>query len=54
MNDKHKKEFYEKAEALIDFIREHGHPHMSIIIDSNSAELVEGVAVMSKAKKSPG
>lgn len=35
--------FEELAQPLIDFINENYHPHATIIIDCNHAELLEGL-----------
>lgn len=38
-----RKKFEELSQPLIDFINENYHPHATIIIDSNHAELLEGL-----------
>ena len=43
MNEDKKAEFIAIAEKMMKFINENGHPHMSAVITSNCAELVEGV-----------
>ena len=35
----------EAAKPLIKWLNEHGHPHNTAIVDNNSVELVEGVAM---------
>lgn len=42
MNEADKKEFEALAKPLIKFICEKGNPHMSIIINCTTAELVSG------------
>lgn len=37
------KEFEALVRPLIDFLNRKGHPHMRIIIDTTSAQIVEGV-----------
>lgn len=37
------KEFEALTRPLIDFLNREGHPHMSIIVDTTGAEMVEGV-----------
>ena len=44
MNDQQRKEFKKLADQLIKFLNDNGHPHMKVIIDTNSAEIVEGVS----------
>ena len=41
-----KDKFEEVAIPLIAFIKENCHPHVTAIIDSNHAELLEGIAVL--------
>lgn len=49
MKEKQKEEFELKSKALIKWLCENGHPHMTIIITPTSAELLEGsVAVCTK------
>jgi hypothetical protein len=43
MNESQKKEFDRLSKILIQWLRVNGHPHMKIIIDNESAELVEGI-----------
>lgn len=43
MNDKQRAEFKKIADQMIKFLNDNGHPHMKAIIDTNHAELVEGV-----------
>lgn len=38
-----RKEFEAVVEPVIKFLNDHGHPHMTVIIDSTYAELVEGL-----------
>ena len=45
LNEADKKEFEEAARPLIKFLNDKCHPHCSVIVDNESAELVEGVAV---------
>lgn len=44
MTPESRAEFEALARPLIKFLNDHGHPHMRIIIDNQSAEVVEGVA----------
>ena len=43
LNEEQEKEFRVLSEELIKWISKNCHPHCSIIIDSTSAELVEGI-----------
>ena len=43
MNEAQRKEFRKLADQLIKFLNNNGHPHMKVIIDTNHAEIVEGV-----------
>lgn len=43
MNTKQREEFNVLADAMIKFLNDNGHPHMSIIIDTSRAEVVEGI-----------
>lgn len=43
MTDWQKEAFEEKAKALMCWLCDYGHPHMTIIITPTSAELVEGL-----------
>lgn len=44
--DKEKqKEFEKAAEPLIQFLRENFHPHVSVIVDGSSAELLESICL---------
>lgn len=38
-----KKEFEQLSGQMMDFIKTHCHPHCTVIVDSSSAELSEGV-----------
>jgi hypothetical protein len=38
-------EFKKIADQMIKFLNDNGHPHMKVIIDTNYAEIVEGVVV---------
>lgn len=40
----------EASEPLIKFLNEQGHPHMKVIVDCDSAELVEGVCSIKNDK----
>jgi len=42
MTEEQQKEFEKLTNPLIKFINDHGHPHMTIIIDNSSAELLSG------------
>ena len=43
MNEYQQKQFEAIARQMIEWLCNNGHPHMSIIITSDSAELLEGV-----------
>jgi hypothetical protein len=43
MTDEQIAEFDRRARALIYWLRDNGQPHMTILIDSERAELVEGL-----------
>jgi len=45
MNDLQYKEFEKAAKPLIEFLANY-HPHVKAIVDCNSAELVEGLAMV--------
>jgi hypothetical protein len=36
--------FKSLVDPLIKFLNDHGHPHMRVIIDTTSAEVVEGIS----------
>jgi hypothetical protein len=38
------KKFEEVARPLIDFINENYHPHVTVIVDSTHAEILEGIS----------
>lgn len=42
MTEEQKEEFRNKAKDLIKWLCENGHPHMTIVITSTTAELLEG------------
>lgn len=44
MTEQKRKEFEEIVKPVIKWIAENSHPHTKIIIDSNSAEIMEGIA----------
>ena len=43
MNDEQRAEFDLISDQMIKFLNDNCHPHMTVIIDSTSAEVVEGV-----------
>ena len=43
MNEEQRQEFKELTDPLIKYLNDNHHPHMKIIIDPSSAEIVEGV-----------
>lgn len=43
MKEELRKKFEELSEPLIEFLKENFHPHCTIIIDNEHAELLEGV-----------
>lgn len=43
MNEQQQKDFNKVANSMIEWINKNGHPHMTVIINSDSAEAVEGV-----------
>lgn len=45
MTEVQRKEFEKAATPLIKWMRENGHPHMTCIVTSVAAELVEGIAI---------
>ena len=45
MTDEQKAEFEKLSGPLIKWLNQNGHPHMSVLIDNSSAELVEGLMV---------
>ena len=44
MSEDQKKEFENIAELMMEFLCNNGHPHMSVIIDCDTAVLSEGLA----------
>lgn len=44
ISEEKRKEFEEIAKPLIKWLNDNCHPHCSVLVDSTSAELVEGVA----------
>lgn len=46
LNEKQIEEFEEAAEHLVKFLNDHCHPHVTVIVDSGGAELLEGVATV--------
>lgn len=47
MNEEAQKQFEEVVKPVMKWLAENKHPHSKIIIESNSAELVEGTMVLS-------
>lgn len=45
MNPETLEKIKNEAEKLVKILREEGHPHMKIIIDSSVVEVVEGIGV---------
>ena len=43
MSNEKREEFEKAAKVLIKFLNDNSHPHSTIIITTDSAELVEGV-----------
>jgi hypothetical protein len=43
MTESQRAEFKKIADQMIKFLNDNGHPHMKAIIDTNTAEMVEGV-----------
>lgn len=43
MNEENRQKFEELCRPLIKFINQHGHPHMHVVVTSDSAELSEGL-----------
>lgn len=41
--------FHEAAKPLIKYINEHGNPHMKVLVDCDSAELLSGDMVIEDA-----
>lgn len=46
LNSKQVQELEEAAKPLAAFLRENCHPHMTVIVTGESAELVEGLATV--------
>ncbi len=42
MSEEQKDEFERIAKMMMKFLCDHGHPHMSVVIDCNTAQLSEG------------
>lgn len=47
MNEENRKKFEKLARPLIQFLNEHGHPHMHAMITTDSAEVSEGICAFS-------
>ncbi len=45
MTEQKLKEFEEAVKPLMKYLAENHHPHTSVIVTSNSSEIVEGLAV---------
>ena len=43
LNAQQKQEFEIHAERMVHWLRANGHPHMTVVVDSNRAELLEGM-----------
>ena len=46
-----RKEFEQLMTPVLEWVKSNCHPHTTILIDRNSAELLEGVAVVSVKDK---
>ncbi len=46
LTEEQKTELLSAAEPLMKFISDHGHPHIKIVVDIASAEMLEGVAAI--------
>ena len=44
LTEEERKAFAAAAEPLIEWVAQNCHPHTSVVLDANSAELLEGVA----------
>ena len=51
LTEKQKIEFDELASPLMDWMVKNMHPHMSVILDSATAELLEGVRAIERNPK---
>jgi len=47
-------EILEVARPLMDWLKENTHPHCKVIVDSEFAELVEGIAGVLRERKEAG
>ncbi len=47
LDEQQRKDFGEAAKPLIKFLNENCHPHVTVFVDCNNAELVEGVVIFS-------
>jgi hypothetical protein len=46
MSNEKREEFKEAAKPLMKFLNENCHPHIIVIVDCDSAELLEGVCLV--------
>lgn len=49
LTDTQRQEMHEAAKPLMAFLSANCHPHVTVILDSEHAELLEGVAIVRKS-----
>lgn len=45
LTEEQKKEFEKAVKPLMKYLAENHHPHVTVIVDGNAAELLEGIAL---------